>query len=515
MWGAFDGSEFIVFERTDCLAEWAAEQRALLYAHNGGKFDFIFLMPWIKQTKVKIINSRVVEMRIGNSTLRDSWSIIPIALRDYQKTEIDYAKLEKKCRAKHMMEITAYLRDDCVNLFDLVTTYRSAAGKGLTIAGNALAFAKKNCEIGVFKTNAKFDETFRRFYFGGRCEAFKPGKHFNVKILDIKSAYPYAMVHDHAHTSDFTERLNHFAIGENRLKQCFIILTCFSHGAFPIRTREGLAFPIGEGTYYVTGWELVTALKHKLIGNVQVHKCYEFYDEINFTTFVNHWFEHKQKADKEGDKANRIIGKIMLNSLYGKFAQNPVKYRDYEIHPAGTKPSEGWDLELELGENEIHSRPTLWRLQKEYGDAWKTFPVFYNVATAASITGFCRAMLLDCFHTIGIDNILYTDTDSVFVAKAGFKNISNLRTDDKLGSWGLEGIARECYIAGRKLYACKGDFKAGEKIASKGAVLGFNEIRRIVEDGETIEWKNPAPTFALDGTAKFVVRKVRATGLRK
>ncbi|MDE2021180.1 MAG: hypothetical protein KGJ13_12665, partial [Patescibacteria group bacterium] len=40
--------------------------------------------------------------------------------------------------------------------------------------------------------------------------------------------------------------------------------------------------------------------------------------------------------------------------------------------------------------------------------------------------------------------------------------------------------------------------------------LAFDRIKRIAS-GETVTWVNHAPTFSIDGTAKFVHRDIRAT----
>jgi hypothetical protein len=483
IWGAYNGSDFLTFDDTATFAEWLSNQYAWAYAHNGGKFDFIYLLPFIRQSRVKIIKSRVVEMEIGNAKLRDSWSIIPGPLSMFQKTEIDYALFENGVRQAHMPTIIDYLKDDCVNLFVLVKEFRERAGVGPTIAGCGLNFAKRKCDLEVRRTNAKFDEIFRRFYFGGRCEAFQTGSFKSVDIYDIKSAYPFAMLHEHASGVDYTIRENWSRLDPERISSCFLEISCESRGAFPVKSPRGeLTFPNTEGDFFVTGWEYITAVKHNLISKVNVTRCFEFYDTVNFKPYIDHWFAYKDKADADGDKARRVIGKFMLNAFYGKFAQNPVHYRDYKVVEAGTTPDEGWDLEHEIGDVEIHSRSTLYELKKRYGDDWQNFPVFYNVATASSITGFCRAMLLDAIHTVGRDHVLYCDTDCIFLADRGRRNVRMLRQDGKLGSWEKEGTANPCFIAGKKLYGANiiSGKKKGEKVASKGAHLSLNEIERIV-----------------------------------
>lgn len=514
VWGAFDGKDFLTFDTTAEFADWAKDQDAFIYAHNGGKFDFMFLLPFVGECRAKIINGRIAEMKFGKATLRDSYSIIPIPLKDFRKTEIEYWKLESKVRASYWQEIVDYLEDDCRDLFDIVGAFRETAGKGLTIAGNALNFAK-GLGINVGKSTKKYDDKFRPFYYGGRVQCFKPGAIQSVSAFDIKSAYPFAMTHNHATGTDYFTDDSLEEYSDEQIGPLFIQIRCYSKGAFPVREGGGLTFPERFGEFFVTGWEYNVAKKHGLIANENIIRVVEFMETVNFSPYVNHWFSHKDLADKRGDLAQRTVGKIMLNSLYGKLAQNPVHYRDYKIVPGGTPIDDlnGWILGAEFGEMEIHERPVLWNLQLKYGEDWITKPVFYNVATAASITGFTRAHLLDAIHTVGYSSVVYCDTDCIFVTQNA--DVIKLDQSGALGSWDWEGYADVAYMGGPKLYAMRyvnGPKKGKEKIATKGARLSYDEIVRVVS-GETIVWKNAAPTFSIGQPPKFVVRKIRATAL--
>ena len=509
IWGIYDGKEFRHFNTTEKFVGYIRDKHCLLYAHNGGKFDFMFLLNYVNISRVKIIKSRLVEMQIGKATLRDSWSIIPIALADYQKQTFDYWKLERHCRRTHMPEIVDYLRSDCRNLYQLVMEYRKQAGNRLTIASNALAFSKK-LDINIGKSSKKFDDIFRKFYFGGRCEAFVKGVQNNVDLYDIKSAYPFAMTFQHPTGIDFTYSDDISKFDNERLQKCFIDIECHSCGAFPIRERNGLYFPHDFNRYFVTGWEFTTAIRYNLIHDIVIHGVYEFYNTIDFIPYVAHWFTHKEEAHRKKDKANTIIGKIMLNSLYGKLCQNPTTYKDYKIMPGGSEIEEGWNLESEFGDKEIHSRPVLYDLQMRHGLEWIHKPIYYNVATGASITGYVRAMLLDTIHRVGAGNALYVDTDCLFVKSNGAS--ANIETGSQLGQWDWKGRADAFYCAGRKLYGAElveGPEK-GIKLASKGARLTFAEIKRIT-NGENVIWKSNAPSFSFDRNPQFVVRSIRAT----
>lgn len=126
---------------------------------------------------------------------------------------------------------------------------------------------------------------------------------------------------------------------------------------------------------------------------------------------------------------------------------------------------------------------------------------FYNVATAASITGFVRAFLMKSIQAT--QNPLYCDTDSIVC-----ENASKLLIGDKLGEWKSEGTGNLGAIAGKKLYA----FNIGKewKIASKGCKLTKDQIFAIAR-GESITYEPIAPTFSIKSEPRFIDRLIRAT----
>jgi hypothetical protein len=507
VWGAWNGEEFHSWESAEDFLMFFMGKKCLVYFHNGGKFDFHFLLKLMGDgMKIRMINGRIVEIVYGSMILRDSYAIIPTALGAYQKDKIDYAKFEKEVRHEHMEEIIRYMKSDCVYLLELVQAFRDKAGKNLTIASTALSFCKRKIGTDPGKSDFNFDSKMRRFYFGGRVEAFKPGIHGQASVYDIKSAYPFAMNHVHPSGTYITQ--NKRSEGAD-----FLTVQCFSNGAFPKRNREGLFFPIDKDIFNVTGWEFETAKRHGLISDIEIIDCVHFENRISFSGYVNHWFAEKQFAEDMGNKTNRHIAKIMLNSLYGKLAQNPLNYDDYKIVEPGTPEENGWHVDYVTENYEVQRKSTRENMDEIHGEDWKEKPLFLNVATAASITGFVRAMLLDAIHTTGRDKVAYCDTDSVIVLENDTRTLSIGR---ELGSWDLEGITPRIGIAGKKLYVTEkfidGPKKGEFKLASKGVRLEAKDVWDLC-NGKEITWNNDAPTFSLVREPKFVVRKIRATAL--
>lgn len=522
IWGTYDGTTFRTFATTKDFVDFIATQSVIVYAHNGGKFDFMFLLSFLLKYKsdgvrAQIINGRIVKMKLGKAELRDSFAAIPIGLGVVGKKEIDYAKLEKEVRHLHVEEIREYLMQDCVSLYELMNNYREIAGKQPTIASNALKYCKK-LGIDPGKTNNHFDAVMRDFYFGGRTECFRPGTHKNFHVLDIHSAYPFAMTHDHP-SGDENIRIE---ISEfNRLKQvekqrCFLRIKCnVKSGCFPKRTKTGLDFPVGVNEFNVTGWEYVAALDLNLISDVEIREIIRFNETINFTDYIAHWYSYKDAHSEKNSDGQRLhpiqyeIGKRMQNALYGKLSQDPARYYDYKIFPGGTviDREQGWELADEYQDVEIHCRPALWKYEQEFGSDWRGRPLYNNVATGASITGFTRAHLLRAIHAVGYRHVIYCDTDSLM-----FDEKSNYRVlpmSNKLGDWEYEQKGDLGHFAGKKLYGIRTAGKK-DKIASKGGKLTFDKIKSLI-DGEIILWQNDAPSFSIAGKASYVSRRFRQT----
>ena len=74
VWGFYDGEVYKeFFDTADLVAFLAPRDDLIVYAHNGGKFDFHFLIDHLqKYEKVMIIDGRLVKCFLGACELRDS-----------------------------------------------------------------------------------------------------------------------------------------------------------------------------------------------------------------------------------------------------------------------------------------------------------------------------------------------------------------------------------------------------------------------------------------------------------
>ena len=497
IWGAYNGlsGEYRTFKTTIELINFMKVKKHIFYAHNGGKFDFhldCFADHINKNEKILIIGSRLVKAKIGIAEIRDSYALLPFPLKAMgAKLEIDYNKLEKNQREKHMPEIEEYLRADCVELWEAINSFFKTHGRHLTCASAAIKTLMKMEDLKIENSGVSFFDTFKPHYFGGRCQCFKTGEfHGELKYLDINSAYPYAMLHKHPIGNDF----NYEFEKDPKIKgQNFYTIRAKSKGALCERTKTGLNFVNSDeiNTFHTTGWEVLAGLETKTLEIIEHIEQKIFVNLKSFENYINHFWDERKKHSKNSHL--NLFAKLMMNSAYGKFAANPDNYDTYVLFEPNISEfliNNGWELRGELGNAVLASR----KLEEENAR-------YYNVATGASITGFVRSMLLRVINNV--ENPIYCDTDSII-----FTGNYNIDLGKDLGQWDFEGIYNEGYFAGKKLYAVKNEKEI--KLASKGTRLNFEQIKAVAL-GETLEYNFEAPTFSWKNETKFTTRNIRKT----
>jgi len=503
IWGEGESREEQADDCTDRIIQkiHSIETPLRIYAHNGGKFDFFYLLEkGVITDPVKIINGRIVSARIGIHEIRDSYAILPVPLSAYQKNKIDYALFEFAVRHLHKDDILHYLASDCEYLHELVSAFISEYGLNLTIGSTAIKTLKK---MHPFKAqNDSHDERFRPYYFGGRVQCFDRGiLHGDFEVHDVNSMYPFVMKHcQHPTGKDYrllyeNDLDNGFyetgVIANYPFQPYFINFTGHSNGAFCTRSDKGLNFEPQQGEFKTTSHEFQLALKYGLVTIDQIKEIFVPLETISFGEFVDMCIEGKIEGKKDGDKAKELFNKLLANSSYGKFGQNPENFYDWIFRYPGEPFHcfDEWKLFLDAGFVELWKRPA-------------PKPVYYDVATAASITGASRAVLLEAI--VNADRPLYCDTDSII--SLGLRGVKFDKYE--LGAWDLEGAGNRLCLGGKKMYCLFDKDNKPVKYASKGARLTPEQIELLCQ-GSLIEWRNMAPNFQFDGSCKFVERTLQ------
>jgi DNA polymerase type B, organellar and viral len=509
--------------------------RWTIYAHNGGKFDFLFLVSKLRGD-VKFKGRSLMSARIGEHELRDSSHIIPERLAAFAKDKFDYSRNLKQNRDHWRKQIIDYCIADCRYTLDIVKSFVANYGLKLTIGQAAMGELRKHYD--VKKINAGFDKQLRQFYFGGRVECLQGRGRFSgpYKLYDVNSMYPAVMANCSHPIGDFNDYDLRRTEPDN--DTVFVDLICRNHGALIGRDEGGFTTAtIPYGRFRTTIWEFNVAKQYGLIEDVEIIASWNCRRRTTFSNFILPLYDNRLKtkdAMREMKdqglqttaafldlKKDDIFFKLLLNNSYGKFAMNPENYKEHYITDPDKRPDEEWFKSIgELCHDEQigYLQPIF--SNSEYAIWQKPSPGFRynNVGTAASITGAARAVLLAAIQNS--EGALYCDTDSIICS--GLSGVSMHKSE--LGAWDLEDEFTDVIINGKKLYAVwhkKPKILTAEQIdngqkpeytvKSKGTGrITWNEMLAML-NGENIVKINRAPTLTKFSTQTYMQRSIRAT----
>lgn len=543
IWGAYNGATetYLEFANARELAAFFRDKKTVVYAHNGGRFDWHYIRDEINTDEViMIISGRLSRFRIGECEFRDSMNIFQqTRLKDFgNKLEIDYALMEPEVRdnPNNRAEISKYLRVDVVDLWNQLYRYFERYGRSLTQAGTAMRVWSKMSGIKPPEQTKEQFKRYKPFYYGGRVECFKQGvEKTKFQVVDINSAYPRAMLEKHPFSNAATvdDRLPN---DENEIARSLIRLRCRSDGAFPYRAPTGeLIFPNDNEfrIYNVTGWEFLTALEFDAARGIEIQEVHTFPLSIDFQDYIHRFYNERKQAKAAGDKAADIFCKLFMNSLYGKFGSNPG---GAHVEGEEDEPSEGYHEYL-LTDDEGIAKWTVegYQRYKNWGERSLMFrPLpeirhrYYNVATAASITGYVRAYLFRSARQCR--GLIYCDTDSLAA-----EDVSRLPIGQELGQWKVEIDCNSYAVAGKKNYTFEASddtikkynsYRSREsatghwKIASKGARLTPEEMVRVAsgvivrcdickKEHAGVCYRPESPTYSIArDEPRFIDRKI-------
>jgi len=291
----------------------------------------------------------------------------------------------------------------------------------------------------------------RKSYVGGRNECFELGVLEGGPFYhyDINSMYPSVMVEEQYPTRlvDVVEDITVEELAGYLNRFCAIadvdIITDVP--VYP-KIKDGkVIFPVGRLKVVIPTGSILYALEH---GHIKkVHRV-SFYERgYIFADYVLYFYNLKRKYKEEKNEVYTKLVKIFLNSLYGKFGQKNEKekleydddnYGYYRIQNMDAETGETW-TETEV----LHATIT--------SDGEENAPTSL-VAIPSHVTDYARLRLWKIIEQVGIDKVLYCDTDSVKI-RAKDKDLITYPIDDyDLGKLSLEDITEKFTIHGCKDY---------------------------------------------------------------
>ena len=292
-----------------------------VYFHNLN-FDGRFILQHCEEHDIPynlvFRDSMLLCIRIKNGKralkILNSFAIIPKPLADF--TKMFNLNLEKP----GLEDLKLRNKMDCIILHEGLKRFFAATTKGMTVSQIALKlYAKHSGRKGIFQAG-ELEDIGRLGYYGGRVEVFNfnPQK---VKIYDINSLYPTVMRNNLYPINMKLEKPNLDILD----KELFYVKAVIDIEEqfippLPIKFNNKLIFPTGriEGWFYSPELNLV---KDKV---VEIKEAYSFEGDYLFKSFVDHYWRLRKELKEQGNGLESVY-KLILNSLYGKFAQKREK----------------------------------------------------------------------------------------------------------------------------------------------------------------------------------------------
>jgi len=335
-------------------------------------------------------------------------------------------------------------------------------------------------------------EVLKNSYYGGRVEAFYIGYYQskNIKYYDVNSLYPYVMK-NYTYPNPFSRVI----VGKNEninngIIDCLVDIPVDNYvGLLPVRDKK-LLFPVGSIRGCWAMPELINAVNNgcKIL---KIYKSIEYETVIDlFSGYINDMYKKRLQAKIPSDN---YFYKILMNSLYGKFAQRDI-YTRY-VH---------------VSENKEPFKKILY----DYAVLEDSIPAFHNnVVVASYVTSYARYELYNYMKQI-IDKggkLLYCDTDSI-IYDGNFdlltsKNLGDMKLEYKIDNITILGNKMYCFQDKNKdyHYVYKGVPKHLQKEMFEHDIVYYKKPIRYLESQRRLN-KNFIPNYWIDYSKKRLTK---------
>ena len=406
----------------------------------------------------KIGNHRVNKVTIFDSLKILNMSVDVIAKQfdlPINKLDLDYKTIREVGHELTPHEID-YIRNDVEIMSRALDIMFKLGLDRMTIGSCALHYYKdtiKNFRIYYPEIPLELDMDIRKSYKGGFTylnPLYKEKEAGEGYVIDVNSLYPSVMKNEYlpfgkpVYFSGKYEYSFLYPLYIQRLSCSFEL----KEGKIPtIQLKNNPSF---NPTEYLTSsdGDIITLT----LTNIDLKLFLENYDVENlvydggwkfkqtkglFDKYITIWSNNKIEAKKNNNKALYMVSKLMLNSLYGKFAKNPMNRCKYPYI------NDNGEVSYMLGD-----------LEEGKG---------LYIPIGAFITSYAREKTIRTSQAIrdyslkkyGKDYYIYSDTDSCHLLYIDEEELKTFLDIDefKLGAWKIEStfkrgkyLRQKCYI---------------------------------------------------------------------
>ena len=362
---------------------------------------------------------------------------------------------KKPKNKKEEKEMVEYNKRDCEVSQDFMIMLQEAINK----EGGELKPTVSSCALDIYRrrfmpfnmireeiwNGIKVKDKVHKAYYGGRTEAFKRGKIENYNYYDVNSLYPFCMLNKYPvpqtvfYVSSSTKDVDiKFYLQFEGVSHFKLNIPYTKYPLLPYRFNKRLVFPVGKFAGYYTHVEIRRAIElygEKII--LEMKDCTYYTDTFPvFKNYVDFMYKKRLEA-KEQKSSFEVFYKLMMNSLYGKFAMKNITNTEYFIPETNEdvlfnikRGSDKANISVNMGELSYINNP------REY-DGIFSFPIW-----SCYVTAYARILM---HKYICESEPVYIDTDSLFTTK-------EIKSGKLLGELKLECVIKHGIIIKPKAY---------------------------------------------------------------
>lgn len=509
----------------------------IIYAHNGGRFDFLFELPWLEcvgrdlgfcykvvplQSSIQILEVWKADKKRTKWRFLDTVRLLQMPLDKAAKTfGLGGKMVFDLAEDEDHPDWPEYNRVDTVKLYDTMLLYhgyveeRLNAEVKISTAGTAMSYFRRNHLGKEVEREIETHLFVRPAYFGGRVEVFRK-QGTGLRYYDINSSYPASMLRpvpsgqayawEGVPTAKVTSGRLGFIEADVELPEC-------EFPPLPVRHEGKLMFPVGRLRGVWSSVELSRVKQHVKRWGKSV-----WYDsEPILASFVRSLYEYRDKGRDDYNEGMAVIAKWLMNGLYGKFGMNEVRTKlvvaGQDTIPEGAWPADGTPDSALWYCEEITDQP------------------YIIPQISATVTAYSRVMLLDWMVAARErgGNVYYCDTDSlvtdvVMPVSTELGQLKQEYGDDLTGHFlgpkmyalietdGTEHVKAKGFGKDHRTYEALQKLMAGQTLAythlekiGAMAQAGFKRGPRIIQKTKSLKTQIHKRVFDSSGNSKPLI----------
>ena len=439
-----------------------------------GRVVFVDTMNWLKASVAELGKSVGLEK-------------LPMpAFTDSNERWAEYCQRDAEITFKAFVDLVKWSKQNDFGVF----RYTAASQ-----AMGAYRHRHMPCQI-HFHDNKDVKCLEREGFIGGRIECFRVGQlDGTVHQLDVNSLYPSVM-----QRGLYPRRLNVYDLDESPKslpdlggwqRCCAEVDIVTDKPLYPLRANGITVYPTGSFRTVLAGVELEHAVRSghvKTVGRWAKYKLAPL-----FKTFVDELWALRAGYKLAGNETYANCTKSILNSLFGKFAQRPIKWIEC--------PDRIECLEwLQWCEPEGKPlKPVMYRAiggivykQNQAKERDDTL-----VAISAFIAAAARVKMNEYREIAGLKNVYYQGVDGLLVSSEGLQRLNAFGavSETEIGRLRLQKTADSLHI-----YNC-----ADYRIGTTKVIAGRTKNTRTLDNGKEELRKFDALGSLFTGSANAAV----------